>query len=132
MGIQVGSQWAWESTCANRCFVASGFPPKEGVEFFQAFPLSSHPTSIRLLRAFAIKQRLSLTSLDEEQTFLKSDTGAKMYLRLHSGCDFISQTRVQLKNSPYGLKHASHRCCQPFSTKLETSISSIFFLNIAS
>ena len=104
---------------AKARLVAKGFSQVEGVDYFETFAPTPNAASIRLVAALACKLDWELNHFDVEQAFVQSELDSEVYMRLPSGCGFMSGKVVRLNKSLYGLKQASRQWHQLLASTLK-------------
>ncbi|CAI7867389.1 unnamed protein product [Closterium sp. NIES-54] len=89
-------------------YVALGFSPREGVDFFQTFSPIPKMTTLRLLLHVVAQRDYELHSLDFSTAFLQGSLHEAIWLRHPPGFtgSFLEGTQWSLRRPVYGLRQA--------------------------
>ena len=102
--------------------VAKGFSQVEGIDFFETFSPIVKMTTVHVILALASIYRWDLQQLDVSNAFLHGDLSEEVYMSIPPGLQGHGSPRCcKSKKSLYGLKQASRKWYEKFSTLLMSS-----------
>ncbi|CAI7779783.1 unnamed protein product [Closterium sp. NIES-54] len=106
-------------------YVARGFSPRQGVDYFQTFSPTPKMTTLRVLLHVAAQRDYELHSLDFITTFLQGSLHKEIWLRRPPGFTgtFPADTQWSLRRPVYGLRQAPRK----WHNTLRTTLAALGF-----
>jgi hypothetical protein len=99
--------------------VARGFSQKHGIDYNETYSPVVNTTTIRLLLAYATKERLKIAQFDVKTAFLYGNLEENIYMEQPEGFIEAEGKVCHLKRSLYGLKQAPRQWNKRFSQFLK-------------
>lgn len=87
--------------------VAKGFSQREGIEYFENFPPTPAPASIRLVEVVAVGNGMGSHRFGAKQALVQSEVDAYIFMRMPHGYGDLSGIAILLNQSmqsEYGLE----------------------------
>ncbi|CAI7879488.1 unnamed protein product [Closterium sp. NIES-54] len=106
-------------------YVARGFRPRQGVDFFHTFSPTPKLTTLRVLLHVATQRDYELHSLDFSTPFLQGSLHEEIWLRRPPGFigSFPAGTQWSLRRSVYGLRQAPRE----WHDTVRTTLAALWF-----
>jgi hypothetical protein len=100
--------------------VAKGCSQKFGLDYNETFSPVVRHSSIRLLMALAVKNKMKIHQMDVVTAYLQSDLSELIYMEQPEGYNDGSSKVCRLKKSIYGLKQAGKNWNEKLDAELKT------------